>query len=104
MVRLNFDQTINIQDRAETGISLKQNMPNPFNNTTIVEFELDKQMEVSFEVLDITGKVVKVLNLGNMGVGTHQVNLNSDSFRNGIYYYSIYNDEFKVTKKMLIQK
>ena len=104
MVRLNFDQTINIQDRAETGISLKQNMPNPFNNNTIVEFELDKQMEVSFEVLDITGKVVKVLNLGNMGVGTHQINLNSDSFRNGIYYYSIYNDEFKVTKKMLIQK
>ena len=49
-----------------------KNMPNPFNNNTIVEFELDKQMEVSFEVLDITGKVVKVLNLGNMGVGTHQ--------------------------------
>ena len=104
MVRLNFDQTINIQERAETGISLKQNMPNPFNNTTIIEFELDKQMEISFEVLDITGKVVKVLNLGNKGVGAHQINLNSDSFRNGIYYYSIYNDEFKVTKKMLIQK
>ena len=104
MVRLNFDPTINIQERKETGMSLNQNMPNPFNNSTIIEFELDKQMDVSFEVLDITGKVVKTLYLGNMGVGTHQINLNSDSFRNGIYYYSIYNEEFKVTKKMIIQK
>lgn len=104
MVRLNFDPTINIQERKETGMSLNQNMPNPFNNSTIIEFELDKQMDVNFEVLDITGKVVKTLYLGNMGVGTHQINLNSDSFRNGIYYYSIYNEEFKVTKKMIIQK
>ena len=61
-------------------------------------------MDINFEVLDITGKVVKNLSLGNMGSGAHQINLNSDSFRNGIYYYSIKSAEFKVTKKMIIQK
>jgi hypothetical protein len=104
MVRMNFDQTINIQERLETKISLGQNMPNPFSNNTIIEFELDKQMDIEFEVLDITGKVVKNLSLGTTGAGTHQINLNSDSFRNGIYYYSIKSAEFKVTKKMIIQK
>ena len=104
MVRLNFDETINVQERLETNILLNQNMPNPFSNNTVIEFELDKQMNINFEVLDITGKVVKNLSLGNMGSGTHQINLNSDSFRNGIYYYSIKSETFKVTKKMIIQK
>ena len=104
MVRLNFDPTINIQERTETNIFLNQNMPNPFTDYTVIPFELDKTMNIDFEVLDITGKVVKSLSLGTMGAGKHQINLSSDSFRNGIYYYSIKSDSFKVTKKMIVQK
>ena len=104
MVRLNFDPFISIQERSNTKAFLSQNMPNPFNENTKIVIELDEQKEITFEIFDITGKVVKHLDLGSMGMGRHELNINADGFRNGIYYYSIFNEEFKITKKMVLQK
>ncbi len=104
MVRLNFDPFISIQERDVTLAHLSQNRPNPFNENTKIIIELDEQKEVSFEVFDITGKIVKHLDLGSLGIGTHELNINSDGLKNGIYYYSLFNKDFKITKKMVLQK
>ena len=104
MVRLNFDPFISVEGRDETKAYLSQNRPIPFNDNTKIVFELDEQKEITFEIFDITGKIVKHIDLGSMGMGTHELNVNSDGLRNGIYYYSIFNNEFKITKKMIIQK
>ena len=104
MVRLNFDPFINIQERSTTKAFLSQNMPNPFTDNTKIVIELDEQKEITFEIFDITGKIVKHIDLGSMGMGRHELNINADGLRNGIYYYSIFNNEFKITKKMVLQK
>ena len=104
MVRLNFDPFISVEERDDTKAYLSQNRPNPFNDNTKIIFELDEQKEITFEIFDITGKIVKHIDLGSMGMGTHELNINSDGLRNGIYYYTIFNNEFKITKKMVLQK
>ena len=104
MVRMNFDPFISVQERNNTKAFLSQNMPNPFNDNTRINIELDEQKEIQFEIFDITGKIVKELKLGKLGIGSHQLNINSSGLKSGIYYYSIYNADFKITKKMIIQK
>ena len=33
--------------------------PNPFNPSTIIQFELDRVMDIELQVYDITGKIIK---------------------------------------------
>ena len=73
-----------------------------FKNNTTVSASL--VLDAATSDFDITGKVVKHLDLGSMGMGRHELNINADGLRNGIYYYSIFNEEFKITKKMVLQK
>ena len=53
MVRMNFDPSIGIAEEvSETGAILGQNMPNPFDNNSTINFELANTSDVQFEFVD----------------------------------------------------
>lgn len=54
---------------------LGQNFPNPFKGKTTIPFELKKPAEVRLEILDFSGKKVKTLNQGRLGLGQHIIAL-----------------------------
>ena len=87
-----------------TGVKLGQNMPNPFNANSVVNFELNSAEEVSFEIVDITGKVVKSIKLGNLNAGVHTVNIDASELNSGVYFYSVITGGNKVTNRMIVQK
>jgi len=104
MVRMNFDPSIGIAEVSETGAVLGQNMPNPFDNNSTISFELTNTTDVQFEFVDMTGKVVKTMDLGTLANGTHTIQVDASEFASGVYYYSLVSEGSRVTSKMIVQK
>ena len=73
--------------------SVKQNIPNPFNERTIIPITLSQSGIVECTVTDILGRVIAMPFISLLESGSHSFVLNSSSFGNaqtsGAYYYSI---------------
>ncbi|MEZ5359941.1 MAG: FlgD immunoglobulin-like domain containing protein [Candidatus Zixiibacteriota bacterium] len=92
-----------------TTFALSQNVPNPFNPTTMISFSIPQGGHVSLEILNVLGQRVRHLVDGDYPAGTHEVIWDgTDSHGNpaatGIYFYRISSNEFTSTRKMLLVK
>jgi hypothetical protein len=115
-VALSAEQIIKLGDATtsvETGIlnplagtssDLGQNYPNPFSNSTIFPYHVGKAGNVTFSVLDISGREVKLISEGMKDPGNYELQLSSDQFSSGIYYFQMKTDELTSTRKMIIAK
>lgn len=89
---------------------LQQNFPNPFNPSTIINYELSSAANVRLTVYDIQGKEVKVLFNGKRSAGKYQNEFNAENLSGGVYFceLEIRNDmsgnTFRQTRKMLLVK
>lgn len=93
-----------IEENSLNGVLVSQNMPNPFNGSSLVNFELASSEVVTFEILDVAGKLVRTMNLGNLNSGAHSIVIDAEDLNSGVYYYSIITSNSKVTNKMVVQK
>ncbi|MDE0300998.1 MAG: T9SS type A sorting domain-containing protein [Candidatus Poribacteria bacterium] len=93
---------------------LLQNFPNPFNPETWIPYRLAHDGDVRFTIYDANGVLVRSLDLGRQAAG-HYVNLSSavywdgrnqggEHVASGLYFYTMATDDFKATRRMLIQK
>ena len=69
--------------------ALSQNMPNPFNSMTAIEFAIPQDGEVTLEVFDNRGKNVAALLSGRMNAGKHRVTWNAGDCPTGVYFCRI---------------
>lgn len=84
---------------------LLQNYPNPFNPSTMIRFELPKNINVTLKVYDITGKeVATLLNNQTLTAGVKEFDFNGANLGSGIYFYTLQAGDFKETKKMVLVK
>ncbi len=95
--------TFNKESVAHTGeFVLYQNNPNPFNTNTLVSFNLPESTQGSLKIMDVTGKVVKVVTQdfvkGYNEVRIHKQDLNTT----GVLYYQLETEKYTATKKMII--
>ncbi|MBL7712827.1 MAG: T9SS type A sorting domain-containing protein [Chitinophagaceae bacterium] len=84
--------TSGIEDIAVTAseqkAALAQNMPNPFVRSTEIHYQLPKfAQSASIEVMDITGRLVKHIDVPVQGSGS--VTLENSNFMPGIYTYTL---------------
>lgn len=89
--------------------SLSQNYPNPFNPSTVLNFSLPVESEVTLSVYNSIGELVKVIANGMFQAGNHNLNFNAADLPSGIYLYNISAKgsdgvEFVQTAKMLLLK
>jgi hypothetical protein len=82
--------------------ALYQNTPNPFNGMTTIRYDLDKDSRIEFEIHDITGKLVKHIDEGQMASGKHTITLNSTDLTKGVYFYTLKTEAGSLTKRMII--
>ena len=59
--------------------------PNPVVNQATVNFELKESNMVSYQVFDMTGRMVMSQNLGRLAEGQHQVNISAENLSSGSY-------------------
>ena len=90
--------------------AIKQNFPNPFNPTTRIRYQLPEQSNVTIQIYDIMGRIVRTLVTNqNELAGFHQLtwdatNNNGDPVSAGMYLYVIQAGDFRDTKKMVLLK
>ncbi|NOS85992.1 MAG: T9SS type A sorting domain-containing protein [Ignavibacteria bacterium] len=98
-----------ISSEIPRSYTLFQNYPNPFNPVTRIRFSIPAFAEttrrvVSLKIYDILGKEIAVLVNENLNPGTYEVGWNASNFSSGIYFYSLFTDNNKQTRKMVVVK
>jgi len=83
---------------------LYQNYPNPFNPSTKIEYKLLKASDVKFNVYNIIGEKIFEQNFGYQIAGSYKVNFDGKNLSSGVYVYSIYTDENRLSRKMMLMK
>ena len=93
---------------------LLQNFPNPFNPETWIPYQLETSADVTLQIYDTSGDLVRTLNLGFKGQGFYMTrstaaywegrNNLGEQVASGVYFYSLNTPDFSATRKMLILK
>jgi hypothetical protein len=84
---------------------LANNYPNPFNPVTNIKFTVAKTGQISLNIYDITGQLVKtVYDNENYAAGTHTVTLDMSEYSSGVYFTVLSNGKQKMTRKMMLIK
>jgi aminopeptidase N len=83
---------------------LFQNQPNPAQDQTRITYELVSPADVTLEIIDIMGKVVKSQVYSSRQAGMNSMEVDCAEFPSGVYYYRVKVGDVIQTKKMLITK
>lgn len=101
--------SVNIPD----GYKLNQNYPNPFNSSTVIEFTIPNESEVTLRIYDITGKIVlRIIEGFRLIRGEYRYKIESfdmSGLSSGVYFFNMtarnnYGMVFCETKKMIFSK
>ena len=84
--------------------STLRNYPNPFNNTTIIAYELEGSSDVTLEVYDITGRSVRSLVNEYQSAGSHEITFDAAGLPGGMYFYKLDSGSQVQVNNMIISK
>jgi hypothetical protein len=87
-----------------TEYSLSDNYPNPFNPTTIINFQIPEDGFVTLKVYDILGREVASLVNADKKAGYYSCDFDASKLSSGVYIYKITANNFIQSKKMLMIK
>jgi hypothetical protein len=85
-------------------ISLKQNFPNPFNNSTVIEFYLPKKEFVELRIYNLLGQEVRKLIDSELQGGLYKVEFKAEELSSGIYIYRVAIKNNSLSRKCLLIK
>lgn len=105
-----LDETFSNNEKTQDWLG--QNFPNPFNPETWIPYRLSQNSYVTIEIYDSRGIKVRSLKVGYQLAGKYTDrgsaaywngrNELGEPVSSGVYFYTIYTDDFTKTKKMLI--
>ena len=81
---------------------LDQNYPNPFDNTTRIDFYLPSSGSVRFFVMDELGRLV-FQKVGEYGSGDNSIRYDAGDLTSGVYYYGIEKDGKRLMRRMVLK-
>ena len=109
---LNLELTVGDVQPQDT--ILAQNFPNPFNPETWIPYQLSQPTEVSIQIYDVSGRMVRTLDLGWQPTGSYMTpssaaywdgrNAVGEQVASGIYFYTLQTAKFAATRRMVILK
>ncbi len=100
---VDFELTM-YNDELSSGFILYQNSPNPWSETTTVEFFTPEAKTVQMNIMDVNGKRVysRVFDSrpGNNVISVDKADINGK----GVFYYELVTDDKREVKKMLLMR
>ena len=97
--------TVGIDEvEAPATYSLSSNYPNPFNPSTIINYEIGQSDLVKLTVFNILGQEVMTLVNDVQQAGAHEIQFQAGSLASGIYMYRLEAGNFTSTHKMILMK
>ena len=94
---------------APLRLALHQNVPNPFNPSTAIGFDLPARDEVRLAVFDLAGRLVRELHRGVLEAGRHSIAWDGQGgdgqpAGSGIYFARLTVGDWSATRKLLLMK
>jgi len=93
---------------------LLQNYPNPFNPETWIPFVLDEAAEVEIRIYDVSGVLVRTLQLGQKAPGEYHSKAQAaywdgkndagEVLGSGIYFYEMLSGDYTSVRKAMLRK
>ncbi len=93
---------------------LLPNYPNPFNPETWIPYRLSKAAEVTLEIYDAAGNLVRTIDVGFKPAAAYDSRASAiywdgrnnygEPIASGVYFYHLFTDAFSAARKMLILK
>jgi len=89
--------------------ALKGNYPNPFNPVTNIAYSVKEDSDVTLEIYNVKGQLVRTLVNEHVTAGNHSVMWNGtdDAGRtvgSGVFFYRMHAGDFTSTQKMILLK
>ena len=89
--------------------ALEQNYPNPFNSSTVISFTLSYRENISVDIYDISGRLVRNLLTGILTPGEHSLIWDGRDdhdlpLSSGTYFYNLKTGSDNITRKMVYLK
>ncbi len=83
-------------------LSLEQNVPNPFNPATVIQFTLSEPIYATLKIFNLRGEQVAVILEKQLAAGTHRVRWNASGLASGMYLYRLEAGDFAQSKKLVL--
>ena len=77
--------------------------PNPTNENTVVQFDTDKDEEVSMYIVDVTGRVKTWFENNTLNQGSHVFYLNELNLTSGVYSVIVKIGDNTVTERLIVK-
>jgi len=98
---------LNVDLRFEGAVTdvfvLRQNVPNPFVDETLIGFVLPEASQATLTIYDVSGRELKVIE-GDYEKGYNELSVESSDLANGVLYYELSTPSHKGMKKMILIK
>ena len=93
--------------QAPDAFALYQNVPNPFNPTTRIRFDLPQAVQVKLSIYNVKGELVSTIVDKHLSEGRKEVTWSAKDNRgravsSGIYFYRLVAGDFVQTKKIVL--
>jgi len=107
--RMFYDPCVEIVDNLPNTFKLNQNYPNPFNASTVIEFQVPYDIQLSVKIFNLKGELVKTLFEGAQQAGYHKIkwdgkNINNQPASAGLYICRLTSENYSMSRKMLLLK
>ena len=108
---ITFDLVLSTDEKNlnPQGFTLGKPYPNPFNPNVNLQLNMIEKKELLGYIYGIKGNLVRKLDYGELGVGTHELEWNGlndrgHSVESGVYLFKIQADGLSQTRKMIFLK
>jgi len=90
--------------KTETSVVMKQNFPNPFSNSTTIQFRLKENSKVLLQIKNASGVAISTLINDYKTVGDYSIILNSENLSIGTYYLILDTEKQHIVRKMMLMR
>ena len=98
------DGMVTLTTTEVNDFSVSNAYPNPFNPSTSIELNLNKDSYVSVSVYNVAGQLVDQVFAGNLSSANHRFTWNAGFVSSGVYFMNIQVDDVLETKKLMLVK
>ncbi len=96
--------TSSVEQRVGPPLTVFNSYPNPFSNSNTLHYGLNAPQELTIDLIDQNGRLVKHLTNQYFSTGLYSLILNGNSYPQGVYYYRIQGNGFQKTVKIILEK
>jgi hypothetical protein len=105
---LNFDTHLTSVPPSSSELpskfNLTQNYPNPFNPSTVINYQIPVEGNVTLKVYDVLGNEIATLVNEQKTEGSYEIQFDARKFTSGVYFYQLQAGSFTETKKLILMK